>query len=167
MMMRRTASAGDNGKAGLPEAIRIEDGALACTLSPWVDAAGCMCTALSIRDRESGRELLHAGYASVELSERGALHALESYRAVIPSLERVAESRRRRHEGVDCEIEAIGEVQPHHPYSRWRCRTCGAVSFTPRRSLPPHYCSGCGSRVVGIAQAADGAGRMEGVEGGR
>ena len=47
-----------------------------------------------------------------------------------------------------CEMEPMPACVPHHRFSRWRCRKCGLVSFTPFNATGPRYCPYCGHRWV-------------------
>lgn len=47
-----------------------------------------------------------------------------------------------------CEAEPMDDYVSSHAFSRWRCKSCGAVSFVPRSSARPHRCSYCGARFV-------------------
>lgn len=47
-----------------------------------------------------------------------------------------------------CEMEPMPACVPHHRFSRWRCRKCGIVSFTPSNATSPSYCPYCGHRWV-------------------
>jgi rubrerythrin len=47
-----------------------------------------------------------------------------------------------------CEMEPMPTCVPHHRFSRWRCRKCGLVSFTPFNATGPRYCPYCGHRWV-------------------
>lgn len=47
-----------------------------------------------------------------------------------------------------CEAEPMDDYVPSHAFSRWRCKSCGAVSVAPRTFGMPRFCPHCGARVV-------------------
>lgn len=123
----------------------VEQGCLSCTLRETVDDIGQLRCSCTILDAESGRELLRSCDCHLPCNEQGCLQALDAYKLIEPQIELA--TRRKRGEGA-CTMQAMKRYTPRHEFARWRCNACGAVSFAPKRTLPPSFCEHCGRRVA-------------------
>lgn len=135
----------------------LERSGLACTISERADDLGRPRRTCSIRDIDSGRELLRSCDCPLPCTKEGCSRALDAYGLIAPQVELAC--RRGRGEGA-CTMQAMERYVPRHEFARWRCNACGAVSFAPKRTLPPAFCRGCGRRVAlieGAERSQDGS----------